>query len=832
MKFRPTLLAWLAALTATTGVAVLHAAADYSSPYAFTTLAGVSSIGDRDGAGVNARFYSPREVVTDAAGNAYIADEGNHTIRKITPTGTVSTFAGTAGEPGTVDGSGNAARFDSPQGLAIDGSGNLYVADTGNHAIRKITPAGVVSTFAGLVRVSGNADGNGTAARFNRPRRIAIDTSGNLYVTEAGNNDVRKITPAGVVSTFATSLKFPETADLDALTTVAYGAIAVDAAGNVYVAAHEFAETDSYLTNTGYWWYTRYIGYVHQLTPSGGDNRIRQTSIYRYYDGRIENAAVSALGFSSTGQLTAAVGYQIGRLTPGTSGFHDFTPLAGDGTIGGADGAATSAKFGFPLAFAYDRNGNLLIADTGNNVVRKISGTSEVSTFAGLALERATGTVDGTGETARFASPAAAVVDTNGNLYVTDPSAHCVRKITAAGTVSTLAGTPGQSGVDDGVGSAAKFNRPTGLALGPDGALYVSDTNNHTIRRISPDGTTTTFAGLATATGWYDGPRLTARFMSPSGLAFDATGNLYVCSAATVRKITPAGDVSTLAGLNAEFGYVDGTGSAARFTSPYAIAVDAAGNLYVSEAPTSPAIARIRKITPAGVVTTLTGAEQGYTDGALANARFNVPSAIAIDANNNLFVADWANQVVRRISASGAVTTIAGLVDAAGHADGVGREARFYFPRGLALGASGTLYVTSGTTVRKGVTATSPIITTQPASQSVASGASVSLSVVASGTPAPTFQWQFNGTAIAGATSATLTLSSARSADAGDYTVVVSNGAGSVTSNKATLTVNTPTTPAPSPSGTGGGGGGAPSDWFAACVASALLIRAWRQRGR
>lgn len=842
MKLPLPSLSRLLALMVASSAALLHAAADYSTPYSFTTFAGISSIGNRDGSGATARFYSPQDVATDSAGNAYIADEGNHTIRKITPAGVVSTFAGTFGEAGSADGTGTAAKFDSPQGLAIDATGNLYVADTGNHTIRKITPAGVVTTFAGLARVSGNTNATGGAARFNRPRKLAVDTAGNIYVTEAGNDGVRKITTAGVVSTFASSsstvsLRFPEAEDIQARMPLSYGAITTDAAGNVYVSAYLTQSEHSQMTDTGYYPTYYYYGAVYQITPAGAVTRLWEPSAWRTYFGQTDNGCVSALAFNTAGQLICAQGYRLQRYVPQSDGTATFVTLAGDGTIGSADGAATSAKFGFPLALAYDRNSNLLIADTGNNIVRKLSAANDVTTVAGLALERATGTTDGAGDAARFVNPTGTVVDAAGNVYVADTPAHVIRKITPSGTVTTLAGMPGRSGYDDGVGTAARFNGPRALALGPDGALYVTDTNNHTIRRVGLDGTTTTFAGEATATGWYGGPRVTARFMFPYGLCFDSAGNLYVTSAATVRKIAPDGQVTTLAGLNSETGYVDGTGVAARFTVPYGITADSAGNLYVTEAPSSPGIARIRKVTPAGVVTTLAGAEQGYADGAPGTARFNIPLAITCDPNNNLFVADYANQVIRRIAANGAVSTIAGLFDAAGHADGVGRDARFFSPQGIAIDTTGALYVASGTTVHKGVLAAGPTITTQPTSQTVNAGTNVTFTVAANGTPTPTYQWYFNGAAISGATGASLSLSSVSATNAGDYTVVVTNGAGSVTSNKATLTVNTPTTPPPagggsSGGGASGGGGGAPSDWFAAGVTGALLLRAWLQRRR
>lgn len=825
MKFSRAFRFCLLAVLAASSALQLHAAADYSTGYAFTTFAGTSSIGSRDGAGAAARFFSPQDVVTDSAGNAYIADEGNHTIRKITPAGVVSTFAGTVGEAGTVDGIGTAAKFDSPQGLAIDSTGSLYVADTGNHTIRKITPAGVVTTLAGLADVNGNTDGTGSAARFNRPRKLAIDGSGNLYVTEAGNDSVRKITATGVVSTFATSsssvsLRFPEPEDIQALMPLSYGAVTTDTTGNVYVSAYLTKTEHSQMTESGYYPTYYYYGAVYKISPAGAVTRLWETASSRTYFGQTSNGGVSALAFTAAGQLTCAQGYLVQRYAPQPDGTPSFVTLAGDGTLGGFDGPATSAKFGFPIAIAYDRSGNLLIADTGNNVVRKLSTANEVTTLAGLALERATGTTDATGESARFNAPGSLATDATGNIYVADRSAHCIRKISPTGVVTTLAGTPGAAGFVDGVGAAARFNEPTAIAPHFSGALFVADYANRAVRKIAPDGTVSTLGNGA-------------RFDFPISVTADSAGNVFVVNAVehAIRKITAAGDVSVFSGAINSAGYVDGPVADALYVWPRALARDSQDNLYVIETTGETGFSRIRKITPAGMVSTVLYTASGYADGGTGSAQLNTPANLAVDATGNLFVADRLNFSVRRITPQGSVSTVAGLVDAPGDADGVGRDARFYYPTGIALDASGNLFVTSGTSIRKGVLASGPTITTQPASQTVNAGANVTFTVTASGTPTPTYQWYFNGTALNGATGASLSLSAVGGTNAGDYTVVVTNGAGTVTSNKATLTVTSAPTPPPSSGGGSSGGGGAASDWFASAITSALLLRTWsRQR--
>lgn len=797
-----------------------RAAADYRSPYAFSTFAGVSSIGSQDGIGANARFYSPQDAAVDSAGNVFVTDEGNHTIRKISPAGIVTTFAGLAGEPGSADGTGDAARFDSPQGITIDSSDNLYVADTGNHTIRKITPAGVVTTFAGLARVAGNVDGAAPSARFHRPRGIATDPSNNLFVTDASNRAVRHITPGGVVSTLARNLHFPETDDLSALVPLTFGAVAADAAGNVYVSTYLFSLTDT--DDTDFWRNSRtvYAGRVQRIAPDGTVNPLFDTLITRYFDGRVDHSGVGSLEWDPTGSLVMSIGWRIRRYNPVT---RDAVTLAGDGTVGAADGPASAAKFSSTFSLALGRDGTVHIADSGNNVVRRLSNNT-VSTVAGLALESATNNLDGTGAAARFAAPAGLAIDASGNLYLADPATHCIRQITPAGVVTTFAGSPGSWGTDNGTGANARFNRPSAVAIDQAGNLFVADTGNHTIRKITPARETTTFAGAPTATGTHDGTGVNARFTFPAGITIDPLGNLYVSSANTIRKITPAGTVSTLAGQGNQSGYVDAQGSGARFVNPTHLA-HLSGIIYVADGASYAGVARIRTITPEGNVSTAAGGPIGSADGAVALARLGYPLVLAPADNGSLVIVDGGNHTVRRLE-RGAISTLAGLAGAPGNSDGAGRDARFYYPQGVATDASGAIYVTSGTTVRRGVAGAAPTITTQPGNQTVAAGSTASFSIVATGTPAPSYQWHFNGTAIAGATGTSLSIANARASDAGPYTVTVSNSLGSVTSNAATLTVTT--TPPPPPGGStggGGGGGGSPSLLFTALVAVLALAR-------
>lgn len=304
---------------------------------------------------------------------------------------------------------------------------------------------------------------------------------------------------------------------------------------------------------------------------------------------------------------------------------------------------------------------------------------------------------DGTGSAARFNGIFGLALDASGSIYVGDALNSRVRKITVDGVVTTYAGS-GTVGKADGAAGAATFLTPSGLVFDTAGNLYVTDAGNHNIRKISPAGVVTTLAGSGVFSS-RDGIGLAASFKTPSGIVIDSANNLYVgdAEAHVIRKITPDGNVTTFAGTTDIAGSADGTGTTASFNDPSGLAIDAAGNLYVADAQNN----KIRKVTPAGVVTTVAGSGvAGSANGTGTAATFNLPVNLSIDAEGFLYVAEARGNLIRKVSPSGKVTTVAGGGTSTDAAD-TGGGARFQAPTSVVFDKSKTLYVADGSKVRK-----------------------------------------------------------------------------------------------------------------------------------
>ncbi len=745
-----------------------------------STLAGTGVAGfmdDTNGMTGSARFRYPTGVAVDKSGNIYVADSQNHRIRKITSGGVVSTLAGTGiKDDGTVgggfmDGAGNIAQFSNPYGVAVDSAGVIYVADQSNHRIRKITVSGTtseVSTLAGTgIKDNGTAggdfmDGMGNIAQFNAPNGVAVDSAGVIYVADQSNHRIRKITVSGTTSevstlagggTTTTGTPCPGTTGTtitcrDGTGSLAQfnrpGGVTVDGVNNVYVTdlgnnrirkiITKIPTIDPICTNgtasTAKLFTANTEKCVSCDSGFGLDSELCRkeldpictngvASIAKVFTANTEKCVSCNSGFDKNGNLcgqfnpvecvngitstvkvpTANIekcdscdSYYALKNDETCAEIVSVEILAGTGADGFTDGMGNMAQFNFPIGVAVDSVGNVYVGDTSNHRIRKITPAKVVSTLAGgdaggvtaTATECGTTTPiisttigetckDGTGTDAKFNDPYGVAVDSAGNVYVADSQNHRIRKITPAKVVSALAGggttTMGTACAGsttgtcrDGTGTDAQFNEPYSVAIDSDGNVYVGDLENHRIRKITSGGVVSTLAGTGTS-GFMDdtdGMAGSAQFNAPSGVAVDSDGNVYVADLRNhrIRKITPGGVVSTLAGggitgtpcpgtTGTTITCRDGAGNVAQFNYPYGVVVDSAGNVYVADSDNH----RIRKVTSTGVVSTLAGTgTSGSINGKGNVAQFNTPYGVAVDSAGNVYVADSQNHRIRKIT--------------------------------------------------------------------------------------------------------------------------------------------------------------------------------------
>jgi sugar lactone lactonase YvrE len=624
--------------------------------------------GHVDGLGTTARFDGPRALAADGNGNLYVADAGNCTIRQVVvATGQVTTLAGTPGSCSPVDGTGAQAGFAAPGALTIDGAGNLYVAD--GETIRKLVVAsGEVTTLAGSAQTSCAAgDGTGAAAGFCGLSGLAVDTAGNLYASDTTSNTIRKVVVAtGEVTTLAGSGS-PGPADGTgaAASFDGPGALAIDAAGNLYVADGNLA--------------------IREIAVASGVVTTLGTITSGFFGGAgFSLDAPDGLAVDGVGNLYAAAVGVIVKVIVATWEESEITGVS----VASSEYPALSVT-GLFFGLVVDGPNSLCVADTSSDTIRRVVvATGMVTTLVGS--DESLGGTDGTGATATFNQPNALVEDLAGNLYVADTNNQTIRQVNIeTGATTTLAGSLGVSGVADGRGAEARFDQPSGLAIDREGNLYIADMGNCTIRKmVIPSAVVTTLAGSPSTPGSADGTGAGARFNKPTGLALDGDGNLFVADTAsfTIRRVVVAtGTVTTLAGSPGVSGFATGRGSDATFQNPTGLALDGAGGLYVVD------WNFIRKVdVNSSVVST-------PANDFLESSRLD---GVAIDAAGHLFVADTGSSRIEQVEIqTSLVTTLVGP-QGSDNADLLGAlPAGLFSPKGLAIGSGGELFVTSPTAV-------------------------------------------------------------------------------------------------------------------------------------
>src|SRR5581483_990580 len=606
---------------------------------------GAGGSGGDGGPATSAHLGSVYGIGIDSAGSLYIADAGNHNVRKVTTAGTISTVAGTAGVCGYSGDNGPAtsATLCGPQGVTVDSDGNLYIADSYNVVVRKVDAAGTITTFAGDGN-SGSAGDGGPAsiASFVNPTDVALDTTGNLYVADYEAFVIRKIAATNIFpNTSVSSSSQPQ---------------------NVFLA----------LTAD------QTISSISVPQSSGGK---QEYSVGPISGCTVDGTTVNLSGTFCTFPITFTPGYPGNRWIPlqvvssaghinfplegiGTAPLAAFTPgiistIAGNG-IGGYTGdgnAALSAELNGPFDTTVDSAGNVYIADNKNNVVRKISAsTGFITTVAGNGTSGFSGD-GGPATSAQLNTPTSVTLDGAGNLYISENGNNRIRMVNAAtGLITTVAGSgsPAYSG-DGGPATSAGMNRPGKIAIDVQGNLYIPEETNHIRKVAAGTGIITTVAGAATGSstcgGVGDGgPATSALFFDPNAVAVDNAGNLYITDifCGRVRKVTAAtGIISTIAGGGTNTGD-GGPATSANLGGTAGLAFDSAGNLYISAG-------RIRKVNAAGTITTVAGTgTSGFAGdgGPATSAKLSTPRSVALDAAGNLYIADFSNNRIRKVDVS------------------------------------------------------------------------------------------------------------------------------------------------------------------------------------
>lgn len=591
-----------------------------------TLVAGNSTSGysGDNGPAAAAQLSAPSGVAVDSVANIYIADTGNGCIRKVS-NGIITTVAGIYLEDAPLGDNGPAigAGLSAPSGVAVDSAGNIYIADTYNCRIRKVSK-GVITTVAGSACGFAGDSGPATSARLNYPFGVAVDSTGNIYIADTFNNRIRKVSTTGIITTIAGNGTFAFGGDGGPATSAQLGEpndVTVDSAGNLYI-------VDTF------------------------NNRIRKVSV------------------------------------SGT-----ITTVAGNGTAGisGDNGPATSAQLDYPSAAALDSAGNIYIADYQSSLIRKISGNGTITTVAGNTKYGFSGD-SAPATNAQFDPVVGINLDSAGNVYITDAENCRIRRV-AGGIVTTVAGSGicGFGG-DNGPATSALLNSPFGRnAVDSAGNLYIADSNNNRIRKVS-NGVITTVAGTGRAGFAGDnGPAVSAQLSFPTSVALDSAGNLYITDQQNhrVREISN-GIIVTVAGN----GLVSGTGNngpavSAGLGYPTDIAVDSAGNLYIAD---GQVIYEVSK----GIITTVAGPGVYGTEGdnGPATSAYLIDAAgVAVDSAGNLYIADSFENRIRKVS-NGIITTIAGNGSSGFGGDGgPATGALLSFPRGVAVDANGNVYV-------------------------------------------------------------------------------------------------------------------------------------------
>jgi uncharacterized protein (TIGR03437 family) len=574
-----------------------------------STLAGTCTAGfsGDGGPAAAAQLNQPYGVAVDTAGNVYIADYGNSRVRRIATDGTISTVAGNGQAGLAADGVPAASSpLLTPRNVAVDSSSNLYISEFAGQRVRKVTLDGTATTVAGIAIAGyGGDSGPATSAQLNYPAGLAFDQSGALYIADSSNHRVRKVAGGTITTVLGPTIQIAANS-----TTPLYGpvGVAVDSSGNIYVAegqAGPAACLGIYSVATGQWT-------LALIGPSGS------------------TASSNDVTVDTSGNVYLAIGKEIWMKPANPASANKL--LAGGASGLGDGGSATAAQLLAPWSVALDAAGNLYIADSGDQRIRKVDTSGQISTEAGTGTAGFAGD-NGPASAAQLYSPIGVTVDPFGAIYIADTLNQRIRQISTAGIIDTVVGT-GQTGVgQQGLpGTQMPLNNPEGVCTDQSGVLYVVDMGNHRVLRAPPGGDVTTAAGNGSQGYSGDGgPAPVAQLNSPSACSVDTAGDLFIADTGNnvIREVTPNGNIVTVAGTGtAGFSGDGGPATSAALNSPAGIAVDDNGNLYIADTLNN----SIRLVTPDGMIQTIAGGSSNQT--------IVRPGGLALDGSGDLYFAE------------------------------------------------------------------------------------------------------------------------------------------------------------------------------------------------
>jgi sugar lactone lactonase YvrE len=623
-------------------------------------------VGD-GGTAVKATLDWPSHMAQDKSGNLYISELYGHRIRKVTPTGAISTYAGTGISGFSGDGGpANAAQLSFPTGLTFDAAGDLIVAEQGNERIRKIDPSGIITTIAGTGALGYSGDGGpALLATFNSPYGVVYDAAGNLYITDILNYVVRIVSPAGIINTYAGNGVAGYGGDGGPATSASFNlprGMAFDGKGNFYV-----ADTLNHR--------------VRVVNPAGTINTFAGTG-QQGYSGDGGPATSAKIGNPRgltvrNGTLYISNGGQA-RIRSVSISTGIINTYAGSGFGYDGDGSPLLASlFATPTGLLFNSAGSLLVVDSQNQRVRKATGG---------VMKTAAGGFIGDGNMANSAAlvvPEAISFDKSGNYYIADAAGNRIRKVSTTGMISTVAGTgiSGYSG-DGGLATAATLWYPLGVAVDSAGNIYIADDINNVVRKIDTSGHISTFA-------------TDPNFSGLGAMAIDSVNNLYVVDQGTcvVWKISPTAAVSVAAGVEFVCGF-NGDGilaTAAFLNTPFGVAVDSRGGIWIADSSNN----RVRRVSSSGIIGTFAGdgicAFSG-DGGPATSAELCFPEDVAVTKGGAVYIADTSNLRIRRV-VSGTINTYAGTGVGGYNGDGLAAlSTNLDDPVAIALNPNGVPY--------------------------------------------------------------------------------------------------------------------------------------------